>query len=222
MLNKSSEIMKKIYSLIVMACISLMGFGQAIVDNAVIPVSVSVNSIMRMNVVSGGAIEFAVSTMGDFTAGINNNGTESRYHTVFTVASSVDFIVSLEAEDGTFMGANGNTLALNYVGFTMSADGTGAFGADPSNYLTISHDGSGYDDASISPTIVPLDNSSLAIVTSNTGLGAGDATKNKFSIKWELATTNLASKTSNPTLAASSITPDRYTTNVFLTLTEKP
>ena len=52
------------------------------------------NSILRLNVTSGGNIEFTINNIDQYTAGIANG---TRYDTKFTVASSVDFNVLMYA-----------------------------------------------------------------------------------------------------------------------------
>jgi hypothetical protein len=81
-----------------------MGFGQAVNAQAIIPVSVTLNSILRLTGVSGGNIDFVVNTIEQYTNGINNGGGDARYQTNFTVSASQDFNVTVRAEDLTFFG----------------------------------------------------------------------------------------------------------------------
>ncbi|MCB9002091.1 MAG: hypothetical protein H6537_09000 [Bacteroidales bacterium] len=46
-----------------------LAFGQAVNDQAIIPVSVTLNSILRLTVVSGGNIDFVVNTIDQYTSG---------------------------------------------------------------------------------------------------------------------------------------------------------
>lgn len=177
--------------------------AQPVADNAVIPVAVTLNSILRMNVTSGGNIEFIVNTMEQYQNGIINS---DRYTTKFTVASSVDFNVEMYAEDATFIGADDatNTMPLNNVGYMMGISGTGTAGT---NWVV----------AGGASDVTALNNTATtAIVESIAGLGAGDVTQNAFEIKWELGTQsgNLIGQS----LMQQSLPADRYSTNVFLVL----
>lgn len=178
--------------------------AQPVSDNAVIPVSVTLNSILRLNVVKGGNITFKVNTIKQYQDGIP---TSALLETRFTVASSVDFDVDLLAQDATFIGtditAGTNTMPLDNVGYKVSEDGSGG---DPANWA-------------IQSTLIELTNAAQPIVTSVVGAGAGGADKNDFTIEWELATAGLiAINTTAKTLLAQSLKPDYYTTNVFLIL----
>ena len=82
--------MKKVSLFLLGMVMGLALLAQPVVDNAIIPVAVNLNSILRLNVTSGGNIEFTVSTIDQYNNGI---ATGPRYYTDFTVASSVDFDV---------------------------------------------------------------------------------------------------------------------------------
>ena len=62
--------MRKLFLVAILALLSQVGFAQAVQDNAVIPVSVTINSILRLNVTSGGNIQFVFNTMAQYNAGI--------------------------------------------------------------------------------------------------------------------------------------------------------
>lgn len=101
-----------------------MSFGQMVSDNATIPVSVTLNAILRLNVVSGGNIQFVFNTMDQYTGGIENTlGTT----TTFTVASSRAFTVSIQAEDDALYGVDDvlNDIPLGSLIYTMGASGVG-------------------------------------------------------------------------------------------------
>jgi len=188
-----------------MLILSQVSFGQAVNDQAVIPVSVTLNSILRLTVVSGGNIDFVVNTITQYTSGINNGGAGAQYQTNFTVASSEDFDVTLRAEDANFIGQDDatNTMPLNNVGYDLTESGSGA---DPANWA-------------LPAAVLPLTNVAANIVTGVAGAAAGGAAKNNFTIQWRLGT---AEGTMNATtLLAQSLSPDRYVTNVFLELVPK-
>ncbi|HDP75569.1 MAG TPA: hypothetical protein ENN49_06820 [Bacteroidales bacterium] len=197
--------MRKLFFAATMLLLSQAGFGQAVNDQAIIPVSVTLNSILRLTVVSGGNIDFVVNTIGQYTSGINNGGGDARYQTNFTVSASQDFDVTIRAEDATFIGQDNatNTMPLDNVGLDLSESGTGN---DPANWA-------------LPTAVLALTNGAQNIVTGVAGAAAGGADKNNFTIRWRLGTGEGAMNTS--TLLAQSLTPDRYITNVFLELVPK-
>ncbi len=205
--------MKKLTLLLVaFVVMSVTAFGQAVSDNAVIPVSINLNSILRLNVTSGGNIEFTVNTIEQYTSGIINT---DLYDTRFTVASSVDFNVLLYAEDGTFMGVDNsaNSMPLDNVGYQIEADGTGAAG--------INWDLETAGDDPSATTLLTATSTHQAI-TSLANAGAGGTAQNAFIINWELATDGVGidviGESGQLSLLEQSLAPDRYTTNVFLIL----
>jgi hypothetical protein len=193
--------MKKLTFLFLALGIAILSYAQPVADNAVIPVSVNLNSILRLNVTSGGNIEFTFSNIDQYTNGLANT---DRYDTHFTVASSVDFDVTLSTEDATFIGADnpGNTMALNFVAYEIVTNGSGV---DATNWNLIGVAGTPEDLAQTPAN--PL-------VESIAGLGAGDITQNAFIINWECGT----AATTGGSLLAASLPADRYTTNVYLVL----
>ncbi len=195
--------MRKLLFTLALAVLSQVSFGQAVNDQAIIPVSVTLNSILRLTVVSGGNIDFVVNTIDQYTSGINNGGGDARWQTNFTVSSSQDFDVTLAAEDAFLMGQDdpANTMTLDNIGLDLTGSGGG-----PANWTL--------------PTdVLPLTNGPQSIVTGEAGFSAGDATQNNFTIQWRLGTSEDAMN--GATLLAQSLTPDRYITNVFLELVPK-
>lgn len=188
-------------------------FAQPVSDNAVIPVSITLNSILRLNIVSGGNIEFAVNTLEQYTDGVANS---TRYDTRFTIASSVDFDVIMYSEDAALVGsdvaAGTNTLPLDNVGYTIESNGTAIVGTEV--YL---------DGAGVNPStpVTPLLSVSSTTIVEDVGVSAGDIEKNDYTIHWELATSALRGVTDQITLLAQSADADRYATNVFLVLDPK-
>ncbi len=196
--------MKKLNLLFIGLFLAAATLAQPVVDNAIIPVAVNLNSILRLNVTSGGNIEFTVNTIDQYQDGISNS---TRYTTSFTVASSVDFKVELYAEDAQLLGTDNvaNEMPLANIGYIMVAN-AGTAGT---------HWQLG-DASDISPApLVVLTNSADEIVLSYENNGAGDITKNDFSIQWEMGTPAVGF---GSTLLQQSLAPDRYTTNVFLVL----
>ena len=200
--------MKKItLSIIALFFAGQMSFAQAVSEHAVIPVSVTLNSILRLNVVTGGNIEFVVNTIDQYTAGIQ---TSALYTTNFTVASSTDFEVTLEAENASLTGSDDptNTLTLDNVGYVTvpHAGATGAEGAEWNCLPALGGEG-------------PLTLAAFTIVFGIANNAAGDVVQNTFDIQWELGTTD--GTMNGGTLLSQSIPSDRYVTNVFLDLIAK-
>jgi len=195
--------MRKLFFNLALAVLSQVSFGQAVNDQAIIPVSVTLNSILRLTVVSGGNIDFVVNTIDQYTNGINSGGADARWQTNFTVSSSQDFDVTLAAEDATLMGQDdpANTMPLDNIGFDLTGSGGG-----PANWA-------------LPLAVLALTQPSQNIVTGVAGFSAGDATQNNFTIQWRLGTGEGAMN--GATLLAQSLTPDRYITNVFLELVPK-
>lgn len=175
-------------------------FSQPVSDHGVIPIGVTLNSILRLNITSGGNMEFIVSTIDQYTNGILN---ANRYDTHFTVASSVDFNVNLTPDQDNFVGVGDatNTLDLDNLGFTTVSEGTGA-------------DGTNWTLAAIS--VFANAATAVPIVTSISGLGAGDVAQNAFVINWEFGTKNAPMTATS--LLAQSIPADRYVINVLVDL----
>ncbi len=150
--------MKKLTILITAVLFSITGvFSQPVSDSGVIPVGVTLNSILRLNITSGGNLEYVVNTIDQYTNGIAQN---ARYDTHFTVASSVDFDVTLTADAATFIGVDdaAHTIPLDNLGYLVVAD-AGATGSNGVNW-------------DLPAAVVPLTNAVAPIVTSNyPGLG---------------------------------------------------
>lgn len=178
-------------------------FGQAINDRAVIPVAINLNSILRLNVTSGGNIEFNFNTLADYTNGIENS---AEYTTRFTVASSVDWDVYMYAEDAnmtsTDVASGGPTLPVGYIGYRIIS-----LGAPIGEFA-------------ITPGVVPLDSEDDTILVgfNETNSNAGDINRNSFEIQWECATPAVQLAASLPSMLARGAAADRYSTNVFLIL----
>lgn len=197
--------MKKILISVMALALTFGANAQAVSDNAVIPVSISLTGILRLNVVSGGNIDFVVNTLSQYSSGIANS---VRYDTKFTVSSSTDFDVAMVAEDATFIGADdpAHTMPLDNVSYVIESTGSGVAGT---NYTV---------PGATPATAAALTNSSVNIVQGAAGQSAGNSAKNAFVIHWSL---NNPTVSSAGTLLAQNLAPDRYSTNVFLTVLKK-
>lgn len=191
--------MKKLFFSLLPLLLGGTLLAQPVSDNAVIPVAVTLNSILRLNIVSGGNVEFSVNTLDQFTNGISNS---SAYDTKFTVASSIDFDVVLMAEDANLIGSDDatgtSTVTLDNIGYTMSEDGTGT----PATNWTMS------------TALAALTALEVEIIQSIVNNGAGDVAQNSFTVNWEMGTGGAPMNTNS--LLQQSIAADRYATNVYL------
>ena len=195
--------------------------AQAVRDRNVVPVAVTLNQVLRMNIYNGGNIEFVFNTIGDYKNGLSSesatssaanpaattgdaaitDGTDTSaddnfYRTDFTISSSTRWGLNYGSEETTFIGTDDvtNTLALNNVGYELDEIGAHAFEAAGATLGT----GAGLelysaetDDAN---GIDALDAYPVILMTDNntTDANAGDATDNEFTIKWRCGTTETA------------------------------
>ncbi len=183
--------------------------AQPVSDRAVVPVAVTLNQILRLNVTNGGNIEFVFNRIDQYENGIAN---AAMYDTDIDVSSSSRWTLAIGAEDATFIGTDDPTatLALDNVGYQIISGGAHAFGTE----LT--------DPAAANAGVVALTAFSTTVIGSAaapTG-NSGDRDDNNFTINWECGTTN---GTMNATaLIDQDNTPDRYVTNVLMDLAVAP
>ncbi|MDX9853560.1 MAG: hypothetical protein RBS81_07265 [Tenuifilaceae bacterium] len=192
--------MKKMIIGVAMLLFANVGFGQ-VSDNAVIPVSVTLNSILRLTVESGGNIQFVVNTIEDYTTGIANS---TRYITNFNVASSRNFNVLIYSESDKLYGMNyfddginpvtpSRGMDLDNIGFSVTAGAAASVGTNNAS------------------SVIALSTSTTPVLGT---VSAGSSTANQFSILWQLGTQ--AGGMKNASLLSQSITADTYVTNVFI------
>jgi len=172
-------------------------------DRAVIPVAVTLNSILRLNVVSGGNIEFNFNTLQDYTTGI---GTSTAHETVITVASSVNWELVMFPEDGDLVGtdlaAGTDVLDIENVGFQLIYSGAGLVVAD----------------YTFTPTVQSVKTGENIIISRGAAPTiAGDIAQNRFTFQWRCATGE-GDMLGN--ILAQNIKAGRYATNIFLILKE--
>ena len=200
--------MRKLFYLLALVLLSQVSFGQAVNDQAVIPVSVTLNSILRLTVVSGGNIEFVVNTIDQYTTGINSTGANARYQTNFTVSSSQNFDVLLRAEDAALMGQDSALaqMPLDNIGYDVIKNPISPAAAGT---WTLA----GITGLAVAQTTI-VDGSTAPALPS-----AGDAKQNDFIIRWRLGTQEGTMR--GASLLSQSLGSDRYVTNVFLELNPK-
>lgn len=114
--------MRKLFFSLAFLGICGVSMGQSVTDQAVIPVSVTINSVLRLQVVSGGNIQFVFNTMEQFSTGI---ATSDRTRTTINAASSREFNITLIAQDATLMGTStAGTPDLDLLQYTVERIGT--------------------------------------------------------------------------------------------------
>ncbi len=172
-------------------------------DRAVIPVAVTLNSILRLNVSSGGNIEFNFNTLSDYENGIQ---TSAAYQTKFNVASSVDWDVYMYAEEATLTGTDiidsANEMDTDNIGYHVTSEGSGTFAitADESNIAALDNDPS-----------------NILVGFNGTDPNAGDIEANTFTIHWRCGTKE-STEMNGQSILQQGVAADRYATNVFLVL----
>lgn len=204
--------MKKLF-LISMAIITVsIAKAQPVSDIAIIPVGVNLNSILRLQVISGGNIEFAVNTISQYSAGVPNTAGTT---TTFTVSSTVNFAVNLYAEGANMIGTDlGGNLDVKNIGYLMAKTGTGT---DGSNW-TLNDD--------VNTTVLASAKGATSVIVDGIdATAAGNAAQNTFQIKWALATPAVLGAPTGlgaaNTLLIQGKKADRYVVNTFLDLDAK-
>jgi len=187
--------MKKLFSILGLLLAGFTANAQQVSDMAVIPIGVTLNSIMRLTVTSGGNIEFVVNTMQQYEEGVPN---ATPYTTTFDVSSSSDFYVTLAADNVNMIGTvnNEHVMPVDFLAYEVVAPSSGS---SSSSLPTI---GAGN-----------LSNTETAIVgNSSTAVGGGSYTG--IQIKWSLE----AETTGTSSAKLLGLPSDRYTVNAYLQL----
>lgn len=139
--------MRKLLLGVAMLLLAQMGFGQAVSDQAVIPVSVTLNSILRLTVTAGGNIQFVVNTMDQYNNGINI--VSDQYTTKYKVASSNNYEVTIASDDDALVGIETSAeMDLAYIEYTPTGGAAaGAGGAITDAAVVVATDPAGTIDA---------------------------------------------------------------------------
>ena len=199
---------KTCLSILAIMLISVTTFAQPVSDRAVIPVAVTLNQILRLNVFNGGNVEFVFNNIDDYKNGLTNGA--GQYQTDISIASSTPWSLLMWAEDASFTGNDdpANAMSNGYVGYSILANGGFSF---DNEYLAVGN---------VSVEANTLTNAASSVFGCSAISGgsncAGDATDNIFQIQWMAGTgDNNMIQTS---FINAGIEPDRYTNNVFLDL----
>lgn len=187
--------------------------SQPVSDMGIIPVGVTLNSILRLNITSGGNLEFIINNIAQYNTGIDNSDI---YDTHFTVASSVDFDVEMYG-DGDFVGVEtGGTIALGNLGYTMTEEGTGTSvgetGGDDNWTLTPD------EGAVVAEAAVLLTNASGVEIIEGGVNSAGSTAQNAFIVNWRFGTLEGTLVSNTTSLLEQNISSDRYVANVYVHL----
>ncbi|MBS3775482.1 MAG: hypothetical protein KGY70_09855 [Bacteroidales bacterium] len=186
-------------------------FAQAVDDRAVVPVSVTLNSILRLNIESGGNIEFNFNTLQQYQDGISGIGGDDAYSTKISIASSVDWDLRMGAEDAGLITTDSvsvsTSMDLGYI--TYQVDQSDATVTHAGGEITVPS-----DDALNGPTQLTQLGTSDEIIQSASG-NAGDVAQNSFRIDWACGSTTDGALGN---LMGSNLTGGRYSTNVFFIL----
>ncbi|MFP3860751.1 MAG: hypothetical protein ACLFUW_08005 [Bacteroidales bacterium] len=197
--------------LVVFFGVNLQSFSQAVDDRAVVPVSVTLNSILRLNVESGGNIEFNFNTLEQYESGISGIGENDQYSTKLTIASSVNWDLVMGAEDD---------------GLVSTDDTTTEAGVMDLGYITyeVAYTGSDLDVGTTGDVDIPSSGNATELlqltddmdpIIEAVGNNAGDVNKNEFRVDWACGSTD---DNAIGRLLGSDLTGGRYSTNVFFIL----
>lgn len=157
-----------------------VAFAQPVSDNAVIPMGITLSSVLRLNVVSGGNIEFVFASVNDFQNGLAGN----MYRTNLTVESSTDWGLSVSASD--FAGSAGN-FGVGIIDYAIEdnastnviVDAVAGAGAKRTlNNLTTLYTGVG------TGVFRQLDNAAFLVLQETGDGNDGIAADNNFFIRW--------------------------------------
>jgi hypothetical protein len=194
--------------------LNILASAQPISDRAVIPVAVTLNQVLRLNITSGGNMEFVFSTIDHYKTGIANT---NRYSTFLNVSSSNEWVLNMYSETSSLVGLDlRGTMSLNNIGY--SIQNVGAYQFD-SRYTA-------FGSANLSVAGLQSAANISTIACRGGGISsscAGDGSDNRFVIRWRVGTGE-----SNNTVAGAAMNgtsfinqnyqADRYTANVLLDL----
>ncbi len=186
--------MKKLVLGAAMLLLAQLGFGQAVNESAIIPVSVTLNAVSRLSIESGGNIKFVFTSINDYNTGFSGQ-TVPLYRTTVSIASSRDFTVNMYAESSDFQPTDNatNTLEIGNLEYMLDWIGTNP----PTTFVG---------------SFTQMTQAVQAVVSD--GL-AGDGEANRFEIHWRLGTPDNLEGT---LLSQGDIAADHYVANIFIEL----
>lgn len=201
--------------------IGQIAYSQPVSDNAVIPMGITLSSVLRLNVVSGGNIEFVFASVNDFQNGLAGD----MYRTNLTVESSTDWGLSLYASD--FAGSAG-AFGVGIVDYGIEDNGSNnplsaVAVAIAGGKATLSNVGALYTGVGTG-AFDQLTNTGVQVLQYTGDGNDGIAADNNFYIRWRCGvgpTSTIAPNNSGATLINdwAGTGPGRSSTNVLITLT---
>ncbi|MFN8258738.1 MAG: hypothetical protein U0W24_23825 [Bacteroidales bacterium] len=170
--------------------------AQPVSDHAVIPVAVTIQSVLRLNIRSGGTIEFVFNNVDAITNGIPNS---PAYDTRFDIAATQNWDLFIGTEDAFLTSDEGVDIPVDHIALYVDGDIL-ANRTSSTNYAA--------------PDVLQL--GPIALLELDAALGSsnvGIPSDNEFTIHWSCG--------DNATTGATAMTgtnPGRYTVNVYLSL----
>lgn len=193
--------MKKLVLGAAMLLLAQVGFGQAVSESAIIPVSVTLNAVSRLNVESGGNIKFVFTSIADYESGFSGEHSDL-YKTTVSIASSRNFSVKMYSETDNFLPTDNPSNSIEIGQLEYMLEWGGGAGSEPGTFTT-------------AWTSVENDSNTEIIESSSGQAGSGE--NNRFDILWRIGT---GEGTYDTFLDQGDIAPDHYVANIFIELTE--
>jgi len=182
-----------------------------ITDTKTIACTASLETILRIQVTSGGSIEFVFNTITQLRTGVSNS---PKYTTNFNIASSVNYNVLLFAEDANLIGVDNSAhlLNINNIGYQIEYTGGGIPPLTVGTHINL--EGAGANPSAVIGLSNNNAHEAVSVLTNN----YGNTTQNAYSILWQCGTRNGTMNAQS--IIEQNIAPDRYVSNVFLMLQE--
>jgi hypothetical protein len=220
---------RNIYVVLILIFFFFEGKGQVLSDTRGVPFDITLTQILRVSIASGGNVEFVFNSIGQYKTGIFNTGF---YSTEVKIASSTNWLLEMGAEDAVLLptddpvhgalnpetpGATPPGIELNNIGymiFSMGNNTISSAGGDPTGMNL---------DADMQPNGLGQFGSPNSLIMSaalGSGNNAGDYNDNAFFILWECGANHGTgiNPTNTRTLLEQNIQPDRYVTNVLISV----
>jgi len=199
---------KLLFCLTGLLLMGTIAFSQPVHDNAVVPIGVTLNQILRLNILTGGNIEFVFTNIDQYEVGI----TGANYTTTFNVAASQDWDMEWDTDDASLIGDIGiaaSNIELSNVGMYIECTGTHTTGgAAGASNMSIPFSSAG--------TVGDLSNGGEEIIDASTDHNGGDAQDNSFTIHWYCGTGTV--DMTQVSFIDQDYEPGRYSTNVLFSI----
>ncbi len=122
--------MKKVLlGLISIILVGQASFAQPVSDQAIIPIGITIQSVMRLTITKGGNMEFVFSSADDLTNGIPAAGFGASYETTGNIVTTQNWGLELMADAPNFYDDGGGiTLPLNVMEFSVNTTNAATLG----------------------------------------------------------------------------------------------